>query len=316
MLWEQHVCPNLDELTTTATDFRRFTRPGGAAISANAGYAPQDGTATRRIIKHYKTIIQADDSLTLARTLDDVDTAIKTGRIPIWYDLEDSRPLDGKLENVSELYDLGVRTMGLTYNRLNAAGSGCLDEDDIGLTSYGRDIVREMNRIGMVVDAAHCSPNSGFDMFETSAQPVIYSHTAMRSIWDTERGITDEQAIACAETGGVIGVCGVSIFLAKNDSSLETMFRHIDHLVNLVGPAHVGIGSDYAFDVANMNEQLTRFPENFPPFFTENGPITITEPEQTGTIDQVLAAHGYDDTTIAAILGENFRRIAKQVWRA
>ena len=120
------------------------------------------------------------------------------------------------LANVEHFYNLGVRTMLPTYNHANAAGCGCLDATDAGLTAWGRRLVAEMNSAGMVPDGSHCSVRTGLDLCETSTKPVIYSHSCMRSVWDHPRNITDDQARACADTGGVIGINGVGIFLGVN----------------------------------------------------------------------------------------------------
>src|SRR5690606_39081536 len=121
--------------------------------------------------------------------------ALAAGKHAVWFDLEDTRPLDGDLDAIGEFAARGGKTMLATYNNRNAAGCGCMDEDDEGLSAYGRDIVREMNNVGMVVDAAHVSAKSLRDMVTLSSTPVIISHTAARALNPTSaRCITDDQA--------------------------------------------------------------------------------------------------------------------------
>jgi membrane dipeptidase len=122
------------------------------------------------------------------------------------FDLEDANPLGGSLDLVELCHRLGVRTLVPTYNHANSAGSGCLDADDGGLTRFGLALVAEMNRVGMVVDGAHCGVRTGLDLCDASTRPVVYSHVCMRAVWDHPRNITDEQATACVATGGVIGI--------------------------------------------------------------------------------------------------------------
>ena len=122
---------------------------------------------------------------------------------------------------VQAYYDLGVRSMLLTYNGENQAGFGCHAANDTGLTSFGRGVVDEMNRVGMMVDVSHCGYRTSMDALECSASPVIFSHSSMRAVWDHERNIRDDQARACAATGGVIGINGVGIFLGDNDISVQ-----------------------------------------------------------------------------------------------
>lgn len=199
----------------------------------------------------------------MAAHADDVATITSAGRIAVVFDLEDSRPLDDNLDNLATLANLGVRTLLPTYNHANRAGSGCLDTDDGGLTRWGRSIVTEMNKVGIIPDSSHCSARTGLDMCETSTGPVVYSHSCMRGVWDHPRNITDDQARACAATGGVVGITGVGIFLGPNTPTLEAMTRHLEYAVDLVGIDHVGISSDFSFDYADFVEELTRNPQLF-----------------------------------------------------
>ena len=128
-----------------------------------------------------------------------------------------------------------MRTLLPTYNHANRAGAGCLDTDDTGLSGWGRAIVAALNDVGIVPDGSHCSARTGLDMCETSTGPVIYSHSCMKAIWGHPRNISDDQALACAATGGVIGITGVGIFLGPNTPTLEAMTRHLEYAIELVG---------------------------------------------------------------------------------
>ena len=189
-----------------------------------------------------------------------------------------------------------------------------MDTEDEGLTAYGRAMVREMNRVGMVPDGSHSSIRTGLDLCEVSSGPVIYSHTCMRSVWEHERNITDEQARACAATGGVIGITGVGIFLGPNDVSIDALIRHIDHAVELVGPGHVGIGTDYPFDRTDLDREFAENADLFPESYRRWGPIRFVEPEAFSPLAAALATRGYPDEAIAGILGGNFLRVARQAW--
>lgn len=136
-------------------------------------------------------------------------------------------------------------------------GAGAFTSLNVG------DLVAEMNAVGMVVDGSHCSRRTGLDLCEVSASPVIYSHSCMRSMWEHERNITDEQALACAETGGVVGIAGGGNFLGENEATLEAMVRPIDHAVELLGPEHVGIGSDFSFDHLDAQAEFASHPDLF-----------------------------------------------------
>ena len=132
----------------------------------------------------------------------------------VTFDLEGMNALDGSVDMVSLYYALGVRQMLVAYNRNNQAGGGCHDTD-AGLTAFGRAVISEMNRVGMLIDCSHCSYRTSMEAMELSRAPVIFSHSNARALHDHERNIRDEQARACAATGGVIGIVGLDAFLTK-----------------------------------------------------------------------------------------------------
>lgn len=313
LLWEQHCCLPLSERADVG-ELARYLRPGGSYVSVNVGYTPHRAADVIGLLTTFRSRIADDERYLLAQTLDDVAEAHATDRVAVGFDLEDSGPLEGDLDRLRLFHDLGVRTLLPTYNFRNAAGSGCLDAVDEGLTGYGRALVREMNAVGMVVDGSHCSTRTGLELCEASTSPVIYSHACMRSLWEHERNITDEQARACAATGGVVGITGVGIFLGSNDASVEALCRHIDYAVDLVGPDHVGIASDYPFDLDDFNREMAANSRLFPDSYTRWGTIDFMPPEDLLTVGDALRRRGYPAESVAAILGGNFLRVAEQVW--
>lgn len=313
LLWDQHTClalrpdADVDELS-------RFDRPGGVYASVNVGYSPQSFDDAMAILRAFRTSISTNPRLDLAPTVTDVERITAAGRIAVGFDLEDSGPLAGDLDNVRRFSDLGVRTLLPTYNYQNAAGCGCLDADDAGLSAWGRALVREMNDVGMVVDGSHCSVRTGLDLCEASSKPVVYSHSCLRSIWEHPRNITDDQARACAATGGVIGITGVGIFLGPNTPTLAAMITHLEAAVELVGIEHVGISSDFSFDHADFNQEIANKPRFYDESYTRWGPIEWLPPERLIELDTALSARGWGTDDIEAVLAGNFRRVAKAVW--
>lgn len=314
LLWEQHCCLALEK-SADVGELARYSRPGGSFVSVNVGHAPHGADDVTGLIVSRRERIAADDRLRLAASVDDIDAAGRAREVSVAFDLEDSGPLEGELDRVRHFYDLGVRTMLPSYNTRNAAGGGCLDEVDEGLTTYGRALVRELNAVGMVADGSHCGARTGLDLCETSQLPVFYSHSCMRAVWDHPRNITDEQVRECAATGGVVGITGVGIFLGPNDASVDALVRHIDHAVDLVGPEHVGVSTDYPFDERDFNAMLEQSPELLPDCYTRWGPMDFMPPECLLTVEGALLARGYPDDAVAAMLGGNFRRVAEAVWR-
>lgn len=283
-------------------------------MSVNVGYAPHSADHVRQLTRSWGTQIDALPGLRRAAGITDVDVAEREGTIAVAFDLEDSGPLEGDLGLVQEFYDLGVRTLVPTYNRRNDAGGGCLDQVDEGLTAYGRDLVTRMNDVGMVVDGSHCGRRTGLELSAHTRRPMVYSHSCMQAVWDHPRNISDEQATACADTGGVVGITGVGIFLGPNDASVDALLRHVDHAVELVGPEHVGLSTDYPFDVDDFTRELLRNPGLFPESYTRWGPIAFLAPEGLLTVREALLDRGYPASAADAIIGGNFRRVAAQVW--
>ncbi|MFQ2879843.1 MULTISPECIES: dipeptidase [Mycobacterium] len=312
-LWDQHTCLPL-QVGADVDALTRYHRRGGAFVSVNAGYSPHSFSDTIALLGHYRAAVDAHPDLELASGIDDVDQITSTGRIAVVFDLEDSAPLDDDLDNLATLASLGVRTLLPTYNHANRAGSGCLDVEDTGLTVWGKAIVAEMNEVGIVADGSHCSIRTGLDMCCLSKSPVVYSHSCMKAVWEHPRNITDDQARACADTGGVVGITGVGIFLGPNTPTLDAMTRHLEYAVDLVGIDHVGISSDFSFDHADFNDELLRNPQLFDDSYTNWGPIQWMPPETLLTLGEHLNRQGWRDSDIHAVLGGNFHRVAKQTW--
>jgi membrane dipeptidase len=314
LLWEQHCCLPLSR-TARLGELARYDRPGGAYVSVNAGFYQQSAADVDDLLAYFRAEVERHPTLSLARSVADVDAAAAGNRTVVAFDLEDSAPLEGDTDRIRHFYDLGVRTMLPTYNRRNAAGGGCLDETDTGLTGYGRRIVEVMNDVGMVVDGSHCGPRTGLDLSEVSAQPMVYSHSCLRAVHDHPRNITDEQALACARGGGVIGVAGVRHLIGTEGPLLDGMLRHVRHLFDLVGPEHIGLATDYVFDQEGLLANIAAFPDRYPPVWPPRGPGSYLAPEGLLRAQDALALAGLSEAEVAGILGGNFRRVAAAVWR-
>ena len=312
LLWDQHACLPLAPDADVAA-LRRYRRPGATFVSLNVGYAPHSLADVHALLAHFRHAVHTHPDLRLARRPDDV-TAGEPGTIAVAFDLEDSGPLEGDLANVALLADLGVRTLLPTYNHANAAGCGCLDAEDTGLTAWGRSLVSAMNAAGMVPDGSHCSVRTGLDICAVTTAPAVYSHSCMRAVWDHPRNITDAQARACAATGGVIGITGVGIFLGPNTPTLQAMTRHLEYAVELVGIDHVGVSTDFSFDQTEFRAELAANPGLFDESYTRWGPIQWMPPETFVGLGGHLQDRGWADTEISAVLGANFHRVARQTW--
>jgi membrane dipeptidase len=201
--------------------------------------------------------------------------------------------------------------MLLAYNKDNRASGGCM-EGNIGLTDFGKRVIQEMNRVGMVVDVTHMGYLATMDAFEVSSSPVIFSHSNPKGVLDHARNISDEQIKACAKTGGVVAINGIGDFLGG--TSNEIIVQHIEYVMDLVGPEHVGIGLDYVVDKQELIDYIEGHPDIFPRE-KFNDYLSFVEPEQLPQITELLYKKGHGEQVIRGILGENFLRVAKQVWK-
>ena len=311
LVWDTHACfplnPNSD-----LTELARYKNSGVSFVSLNIGMDMDSFENVIQVLARFRSYIaKHSDEYILASTVKDIRDAKETGKLAIAFDLEGSDPLLGNINMVSFYYDLGVRQMLLAYNKDNRASGGCM-EGNIGLTDFGRDVVKEMNRVGMVVDVSHMGYRATMETFDVSSKPVIFSHSNPNGLRDHPRNISDEQIKACAQTGGVIGINGIGDFLGGKSS--ELIVQNIEYVMNLVGPEHVGIGLDYVIDKQEVIDYMTNHPDVFPPDkFDEH--LEMVEPEQIPEFTELFHQKGYSEQIISGILGGNFLRVAEQTWR-
>jgi membrane dipeptidase len=285
-------------------------------VSINVGFDVMDWQQTIATLAAYRNWILAnDDRFILVNKIDDVENAKKEGKLVVSFDIEGMNALNGDINMVGLYHRLGVRQMLFAYNLNNEAAGGCHD-DDIGLTSFGKAIVEEMNRIGIVIDCSHTSFKTTMDIMSHTSKPVVFSHSNPSAIWKHQRNITDEQIKACAETGGVVGVNGMGIFLGDNDIATDTILRHICYLSDLVGTEHVGFGFDYSPQIdIDVGAILASRPDFWPAGNSYDAPgIKHAGPTQFIEICAGLTDHGFSISEIKGMLGENFKRVATIVW--
>ena len=294
------------------TELKRYKDSGVNFVSLNIGMDMDSFENVIQVLARFRSYIAAHpDEYAFALTVKDILGAKQSGKLAIAFDLEGSDPLLGNLNMISFYYDLGVRQMLLAYNKDNRASGGCM-EGRIGLTDFGKDVIREMNRVGMVVDVSHMGYRATMEAFEVSSKPVIFSHSNPKALHEHARNITDDQIKACAKTGGVIGINGIGDFLGGTSS--ELVVQNIEYVMDLVGPEHVGIGLDYVIDKQEIIDYITNHPDVFPPEIF-NDYIALVEPEQISEFTELLHQKGYSEQIISGILGGNFLRVAKEVWK-
>lgn len=323
--------PGFDK-TQGETDLPRLVESGITGVFLSAYIDPEKWTfktpdQSWKMVQVYFDSIQAfarrhPDRLTLATTAADVRAAKANGRVAVLIGVEGGHAIENSIENLREMARRGVRYMTLTWNNGNewaGAAAGLNGTRSGGLTERGKEMIREMNRLGILVDISHVSDSTFFDAVAASAYPVIASHSSARALNGHRRNMNDVQLRAMAKNGGVVNVNFYSafvdpVFLQKSDSiertvqgqanidaairalprpSLSILLDHFEHIIKMAGVDHVGLGSDFD-GVGGLLPQgmddVTRLP----------------------LIAQGLLDRGYSESDVRKILGGNMLRVMER----
>ncbi len=292
----------------------RMAKSGANYVSLTLASDAESLLDVIRLIARERLLFRANPAeYRIVETVDDILAAKEQGQLAVSFNLQGTNALGGNTNLVSLFYDLGVRQTLLVYNKRNFVGDGCHERTDGGLSEFGLRLIAEMNRVGMIVDVSHTGYRSSMEAMEVSQQPVVFSHSNPKALWEHDRNIRDDQAKACAATGGLVGVVGVGIFMGDNDASTDLFARQIDYYVDLIGPEHVGLGLDYVYDVEA--EQAYMASIKSPPRGNYEKMTAFFQPEQLPELTELLLKKGYAEGVIRGILGENFLRVARAVWR-
>lgn len=294
----------------------RFHRAGADLISLTVmgPEAGLDGTL-RQIARVRAHIAARPDRLALCGSAAEVRAAKASARLGLVFNLQETEMLEGCLEMVQAYYDLGVRHMLLAYNARNKVGDGCAERTDGGLSRWGLRVVDEMHRVGLWVDGTHSGHRTTMDAMERGGGPFVFSHCNAHAVYPHYRNIRDDQIRACAASGGVVGVNGLGEFLDDDGATTESVFRHLDHMVQLVGPRHVGLGLDFVKDAPRFWAWVAANPHAWPPAPKPRTGSAFAQPEQVGELVGLMLRAGYAEVDIRLILGGNWLRLAEEVWR-
>ena len=296
----------------------RFARAGYHVISLTiAGDNHSSGEALARVAAVRRRLREETPAVQYVESLVQIEAARAAGKLAVLLHFEGSRCFERNLDLVEAFYRLGVRHNLLAFNQANSAGGGCAEKADGGLTRFGARLVREMNRVGMLLDLSHCGRRTSLDAIAASSQPVVFSHSNAEALASHYRNLTDEQIKAAAGIGGLIGLSGSSGYLGDPAAKSETLFRHLDHVVQLVGPQHACLGLDVVFDVTALNAYIRARPEEWPDAADPAWPgFRYAQPEQLPELVALMLRAGYGETAVRGVLGENLRRVCGQVWKA
>jgi len=287
---------------------------GVDAVLATAG-ALEDFRTTMEVVAKWLEIDRSRKSrIRIARTVAEIRAAKAAGDTAIVLHFQGADPIEDEVDFLNVFHAAGLRVMQLTYNPRNRIGDGCFEPSDIGLSRFGRKVIRRMEELGVVVDLAHAGVRTQREAAEAATRPFVISHANARRLFDTPRNATDELIRAVAASGGVIGVCAFPYFLALDKpATLDMLIDHAAYIADLVGPAHVGLGFDFA-DEDEEDYVYFGYDERYIPMPPWIWPVGIAGHAEAGNVAPALKARGFSEAETRGILGENFLRVFGTIW--
>ena len=268
--------------------------------------------------------IAHQDFIVRGETLDDIRRAKENGQIAFIASLEAATAIENEVDRLDILYGLGIRQSGIAYSEANTLGSGLKEARDGGLTEFGRQAVRRMNKLGIAIDVSHSGDQTSLDTIEVSDKPIFITHAGARGLWDTRRMKPDSVLKAMAAKGGVIGIeAAPHTTLTKKHPkhSIESFMEHFEYCVDLIGIDHVAFGPDTLFgDHVGLHhyfaKQLSIKSAHGAQAFEEVEFVDgIENPaEAFPNIVRWLVKHDYSDGDIAKAIGGNVMRVLEEAW--
>ena len=253
-------------------------------------------TALDMIDVFYRECERNLDTVQPVYSHDDIFEAVEAGKVAAMLSIEGADVIEGKISMLSVFHRLGVRMVGLVHSLRNLLADGVGDaRTDGGLSELGVQAVEELDRLGMVIDVSHINDRGFWDVVDISEGPIIASHSNSRAICPHPRNMTDDMIKALAEKGGIMGINFAPSFVHPTNPCVSTLVDHIDHIVDLVGPDHVGLGSDF---------------DGIP-----TTPVGLEDVTHMPNITEELIKRGYGKEDLKKILGLNHLRVIKKVIR-
>ena len=260
--------------------------------------------------------VERTERFAICRTNEEILRARAAKKIAVLITMEGVEPLGGDLDLLRVFCELGVRAICLTHARRNAAGSGGIfaasGSPRDGLTAFGRDLVRECERLGILVDLAHINPKGFEEIVDLTTKPLIVSHTNARKFYDIERNISNEQIKIIGQRGGVVGVNAILVGANREKSTLDHYVDHIEHVRDLIGIDGVGIGFDfceYLFQQLPRNVVEELAAKLTTPHFIPD----LTNHSHARNLTRKLIERGFSDEQIEKILYANWMRIFEEL---
>jgi len=315
-------------LGTAALDAARRSGITGVNVTVGVvGDVPDPfGETVADLARWEREIDRHPDVFARVRRVADLRRAKEGGRVGLIYGFQDTVALGADLDRLDTFHALGLRIVQLTYNVRNRVGDGSLEPDNAGLSTFGRELVARMNRLGVLVDLSHCGQRTTAEGIRFSDGPVAITHTGCQAVFMHPRNKRDEELRACAEKGGVVGIYLMPYLNASGPPTADDVMAHVDHALQVCGEEHVGIGSDQSITPVNdtpeyyrrMEAEVSRRKamgisaprEDTAPFVPQ-----LNDARRMEMIADLLAARGHGSATVEKVLGANWMRLFGEVWR-
>ena len=302
--------------------FDSLRRGGVSAINATIAVWEDFPQTVDNIAAWMSRFRTYKDSLMPATSVRDILEAKKKGKTGVVFGWQNASPLGSDLNRLEPFHRLGVRIVQITYNERNLLGNGCYERSDDGLSHFGVDAVKELNRLGILIDLSHVGDRTTLEAAELSDQPVACTHANARGYFDHVRNKTDDALRLIADGGGVIGANAFPPFLRNGfESTVNDYVDAIDDLVERVGVDHVAIGTDYTQDqpkaffdwiFARQGTKIMPASSEYPDPLLH--PAGMETPDKLGSVAGELERRGYGSTDIVKVLGGNWLRLFGEVW--
>ena len=311
-----------DPESFTAADLQPYKDSGINVFHIAVGLGgPQAYEETLKFLASWNGFIadQGDHFMRIDSAAD-LDRVKKSGKIGILLGLQNSDQFRTP-NDVAFFRGLGQRVSQLTYNSRNFIGNGSTERRDEGISDFGVAIIERMNKVGMAVDVSHCGDRTTLDAFEISKKPVLITHSNCRALAAGHpRDKSDEAIKKVGASGSVMGITGVRMFVkADEPTTIEHALDHFDHVKKLIGPEHLGVGSDidlYGYDKMppEMNKRLRAGYKGSYGFREKIDIEGLDHPKRMYDLTEGLIRRKYSDKEIEGVLGGNFARVLKQIW--
>jgi membrane dipeptidase len=266
-------------------------------------------TALEQIDQFLEEAPRSEGMISMVKTRGDLPDKVEPGTVKFLLHFEGGMPLQGSIYQLRNFYRLGLRSMQLTWNFRNELGDGVWENrTGGGLTNFGVEVIKEMNRLGMVVDLAHMNRQGFFQSLEVATAPLIVSHANACGMLDNVRNLADDQIKAIAQQGGLVGILALPERVAKKDASLEDLLKHMDYMIKLVGVEHLALGMDFVKYDGPRTLKDRHHPLHKPELVKG-----FEEIEDLPNLIEGLQKHGYREEEITLILGGNYLRVLKTI---